>query len=182
MQIKLLIASLLITSVCFCQTRNGETFQKDYQIHVTRTKELIRIDGEINEAVWMQAQVANNFWQKYPDDKNKAITRTEVRTAYDDKFLYLAYTVYDSGKVFIQSLKRDNGHDGNDCVAVIIDPINTRNNGFFFIVNGFNAQSEDQLTASGGNGLNFSWDQTWYSQTKRYEDRWTAEIAIPFKS
>ncbi len=182
MQIRLLLAFILFNSACFCQTRNGETFQKDYQIHITKSKETIQIDGELNESIWQNAQIVTSFWQKYPDDKNKATKKTEVRTCYDEKFLYIGYTAYDSGKIFIQSLKRDNGHDGNDCVAVIIDPINTRSNGFFFIVNGYNAQSEDQLTSSGGNGLNFSWDQTWYSQTKRYADRWVAEIAIPFKS
>ncbi len=182
MNMKLLLFFLLITSAGFCQTRNGETFQKDYQIHISKTKEVVQIDGELNEHIWQNAEIVTSFWQKYPDDKNKATKKTEVRTSYDDKFLYIAYTAYDSGKIFIQSLKRDNGHDGNDCVAVIIDPINTRNNGFFFVVNAFNAQSEDQLTSSGGNGLNFSWDQKWYSQTKKYDDRWTAEIAIPFKS
>ncbi|MGS0112900.1 hypothetical protein ACUOIG_25115, partial [Escherichia coli] len=92
-----------------------------------------------------------------------------------------SFKAYDSGKAFIQSLKRDFGHDGNDCVAVILDPINTRNNGFFFVVNAYNAQSDDQINSSGG-GASFSWDQTWYSATKRSEGYWTAEIAIPFKS
>lgn len=178
-----LLLILLMVVVCssHAQVRNGETFQKDYQIHIGKTTESIKIDGIFDEAIWNKAEMVTSFWQKYPDDKNKAIQKTEVRTTYDDKFIYLAFTAYDSGKVFIQSLKRDIGHDGNDCIAVILDPVNNRNNGFFFVVNAFNAQSEDQLN-SAGNRISFSWDQTWYSETKRYKDRWTAEIAIPFKS
>jgi len=165
----------------FSQERNGENFQKNYQLHVKRTTNIINIDGEINELAWQQAQVATSFWQKYPDDKNKAIQQTEVRTLYDDKYLYISFKAYDSGKVFIQSLKRDIGHDGSDGVAVILDPINTRNNGFFFVVNAFNAQSEDQLSSTTEN-LSWSWDHTWFSETKRHAGYWTAEMAIPFKS
>jgi len=181
MQIKLLFACILFSSASFCQTRNGEAFQKDYQLHVKKTTNIINIDGEINELAWQQAQVATSFWQKYPDDKNKAIQQTEVRTLYDDKYLYISFKAYDSGKVFIQSLKRDIGHDGSDGVAVILDPINTRNNGFFFVVNAFNAQSEDQLSSTTEN-LSWSWDHTWFSETKRHAGYWTAEMAIPFKS
>lgn len=176
-----LFIALTCSIFLHAQVRNGEAFQKDYQIHMTRTNAPVKVDGVLDEPIWSNAQMVTSFWQKFPDDKNKATRKTEVRTAYDNKFIYIAYTAYDTGKVFIQSLKRDFGHDGNDCVAVIIDPMNTRNNGFFFIVNAFNAQSEDQLS-SAGNGLNFSWDQTWYSGTKRYDDKWTAEIAIPFKT
>jgi hypothetical protein len=181
MRILFLLIFSIGSLIVYGQERNGESFQKDYQIHITKIKEPIKIDGELDEPIWQNAQMVSSFWQKYPDDKNKATQKTEVRTAYDDKFIYISYTAYDSGKQFIQSLKRDNGHDNNDCVAVILDPINTRNNGFFFIVNAFNAQSEDQLVST-DDGLSFSWDQTWYSATKRYSDRWTAEMAIPFKS
>lgn len=174
--------SIFIFIQSYTQERNGEAFQKDYQIHIKKVPTPIKIDGFIQEDEWAGAKVINSLWQKFPDDKNKATRKTEVRTAYDDKYLYAAFTCYDSGKVFIQSLKRDFGHDGNDCVALILDPINTRNNGFFFIVNAFNAQSEDQLTVAGSDELNFSWDQKWISATQRYADRWVAEIAIPFKT
>jgi hypothetical protein len=181
MRFKGFLLALLLFQVAIAQQRNGETFQKDYQIHIGKTNDVITIDGELNEAAWQNAQMVTNFWQKYPDDKNKARSKTEVRTRYDNKFLYIAFKAYDSGKAFIRSLKRDGGHDGNDCVAVILDPINTRNNGFFFVVNAYNAQSEDQLN-SADEGTSFSWDQTWYSATKRTTDYWTVEMAIPFKS
>src|SRR5436190_1748408 len=59
-----------------------------------------------------------------------------------------------------------------------------KTNGFFFVVNAYNVQSDDILTANSGtdNGMNFSWDNKWLSATRIYPDRWTAEIAIPFKT
>lgn len=163
------------------QNVNGESFQKEYQLHIAKTSEPIKIDGEFTEGIWAKTATTSPFWKKYPNDEGRPQRNTEVKVTYDDKFLYFAVTAYDSGKAYIQSLKRDIGHDGNDGIGIIIDPTNQRTNGFFFVVNAFNAQSDDQLP-SADNGPTWSWDNKWHSATKRYEDKWTAEIAIPFKS
>ncbi|MFT3681720.1 MAG: DUF5916 domain-containing protein [Ferruginibacter sp.] len=179
---KQLIVLLLLFSCArsFAQQRDGETFQRDYRYEIEKTAEHIKIDGELNEAVWSTAAKTGDFWLKFPNDIGRPKNKTEVRVTYDDKFIYFGFTAQDSGKAFIQSLKRDNGHDGNDCVAIVLDPTNQRTNGFFFVVNAFNAQSEDQLPLPEENA--WSWDNKWYSATKRYPDKWTAEIAIPFKT
>ena len=55
-------------------------------------------------------------------------------------------------------------------------------NGFYFSVNPYNAQAEDLISSSADERLSFSWDNKWYSATKRFEDKWITEIAIPFKT
>ena len=179
--ISLTIALLIFACAhIHAQEANGIDFQKDYQLHISRTTTPITIDGIFDEAAWATAGTANDFWRKYPNDKGKATRKTDVKMLFDDNFLYFAFTSYDSGKVVVQSLKRDIGHDYNDGVAIILDPLNQRLNGFFFVLNAYNAQSEDQLHF--GTDLNYSWDNKWYSAVKRSADRWTAEIAIPFKT
>jgi hypothetical protein len=163
------------------QQRDGITFQKEYQLHISKISSPIKIDGELNESVWSTLETTTPFWKKFPNDEGRPQRKTEVKIAYDDKFLYFAFTAYDSGKAYIQSLKRDFGHDGSDGVGIVLDPTNQRTNGFFFVVNAFNAQSEDQLPFP-DDGPSWSWDNKWFSATKRYEDKWTAEVAIPFKS
>ncbi|ULQ57693.1 carbohydrate binding family 9 domain-containing protein [Flavihumibacter rivuli] len=163
------------------QQRDGESFQKEYRLPIRKSTVPIQVDGLFDEPVWQYAAKTGPFWRKYPNDEGRPVRNTEVRVTFDDKFLYVAFTAYDSGKAFVTSLKRDVGHDGNDGVAIVLDPLNQRASGFFFVVNAFNAQSEDQLTFT-SDGPNFSWDNKWYSATKRYPDRWTAEIAIPFKT
>ena len=165
----------------YAQQRDGVYFQKEYQLHISKITSPIKIDGELNEGVWSTLETTTPFWKKFPNDEGRPQRKTEVKIAYDDKFLYFAFTSYDSGKAYIQSLKRDFGHDGSDGVGIVLDPTNQRTNGFFFVVNAFNAQSEDQLPFS-DNGPSWSWDNKWFSATKRYQDKWTAEVAIPFKS
>ena len=143
----------------------------------------IKIDGILNEQCWDNATTIDSLWRKFPDDIGRSKVKTRIKIIYDNNNLYFGFICYDTGKSFIQTLKRDGGHDGNDCIAILLDPNNKHNNGYFFVLNALNAQSEDQKTNNGGNnGINWSWDSKWVSATKEYAGYWIAEIAIPFKS
>lgn len=177
---------VVVFIVCFCklnaQNINVESFQKDFQIHIAHSNSPVKIDGILDDSIWNIAEKKTDFFVKFPTDDVCPNNRTEVQVAYDDKFLYVAFTSYDSGKNIIQSLKRDIGHLDNDGVAIILDPQNSHTNGFIFVVNALNAQSEDQVSMNQDNQLSWSWNNKWFSATKRYKDRWTAEMAIPFKT
>ncbi len=183
--IKKIILLIAIFNCYFAQAQNASiaSFQKDYQIHITKIEEPIKIDGDLSEAVWSTLDTTSAFWRKFPTDIGRPARKTVVRVGYDDKFIYFGITCFDSTKPFIGNLKRDIGHDGSDGIGVILDPTNQKTNGFFFVVNALNAQSEDQLPFPDSDGPpSWSWDNKWFSGTKLYPDRWTAEIAIPFKS
>ena len=157
-------------------------FQKDYQLNINSTKNTIIIDGILDEPIWASLKPIGDFKKKYPNDIGAAKRQTEVLMTYDDKNLYFAFKAYDSGESIIQSLKRDIGHDGNDGVGIVIDPLNQKTNGFYFVLSALNVQSEDQLTGASSNKLEWSWDTKWFSATKNYGSYWIAEIMIPFKS
>ena len=159
---------------------SANAIQKKYQLNITKTNTPVKIDGLLDDVIWQTAEKATNFWQKFPKDNVKAIRNTIAKVAFDNNFLYVAFIVEDTGTAVIQSLKRDFGHDGQDGVAVVLDPLNLHTNGLFFVVNAFNSQSEDQLSANGD--INWSWDNKWYSATKQHANGWTAEMAIPFKT
>lgn len=153
--------------------------QETYQVGITKTNAKVKIDGQIDEEVWQQASVAQNFNRKWPTDVGLAEAKTEVRLLYDDNFLYVSAVCYINQRPVIQTLKRDVGHWGSDGVAILLDPMNQRNNGFLFGVNAGGAQMEGLTVV---NQTAFEWDAKWYSRVKIYQDRWVAEMAIPFKS
>lgn len=179
---RLLFAGLLtIPCTVRAQEKPDADFQQRFQLPVKKAAAAIKIDGLLDEADWQQAPPSSPFWRKYPSDHVRPKKQTEVKVAYDDQFLYFAFVAWDDGKRVAQSLKRDGGHELNDAVGIILDPINQRTSGFYFVLNAYNAQSDDQL--NGGSGqLTYSWDNKWYSATHQYPDRWTAEVAIPFKT
>ncbi len=157
-------------------------FQKNFQYTIQPTTNKMKIDGVLSESVWTTSQVAKDFKKKYPNDIGDPKSNTEVRVSYDNENLYFAFKVYDSGTAIIKGLKRDIGHDGNDGIGIILDPQNRKTNGFYFVVNALNVQSDDQLSNSFEDGPSWSWDSKWFSATKDYGSFWVAEIMIPLKS
>jgi Domain of unknown function (DUF5916)/Carbohydrate family 9 binding domain-like len=183
---KITLAFILIllfwsTNKLWSQGQDGSKYQEEFQIKIKQAIEPIKIDGFIDELSWKNADVAKDFWQKFPKDNLKAIRQTEVRATYDEKFIYFAAICYDTSQYVIQTLKRDTRFFESDGFCVFLDPVNKRSNGFLFGVSPLNVQTED-LIAANTEDLTFSWDNKWFSATKNYPDHWTVEIAIPLKT
>jgi hypothetical protein len=146
----------------------------------------VRVDGRLDEPVWQQGEWSGKFWQYFPFDSTLAVSRTEVKTARDEQYLYIAAVLYDSvpGEYVTQSLRRDFQGETVDGFAVILDPFQDQTNGFFFAINPFGVLSEG-LIANGGENpedLDLSWDNIWKGESQRNANSWTVEIAIPFKT
>ena len=66
------------------------------RLNIFQTDSKIKIDGELNESVWQNCDVATKFYQSVPVDTSYAKSKTEVMTTYDEKFLYIAAICYDT--------------------------------------------------------------------------------------
>lgn len=162
--------------------QNLSEFQKSFQFNIHPTTAPIKIDGILDEPVWASTEIAKSFNKKYPNDVGEAKHQTEVRITYDNENIYFGFKVYDSGKALIKGLKRDIGHFGSDAVGIMLDPLNKKTNGFYFVVSALNVQSDDQLSNTFEDQPSFSWDSKWFSATKDYGTYWIAEVMIPLKS
>ena len=184
-----------LTSILFVElvAQNKLNLQEIYQLSIGPTAERIKIDGSLDEEVWKTSAVATDFWVSFPMDGIRASPelKTLVRLTYDDEFIYVAAECIGPGPYIIQSLKRDNPlFWRGDAFGLVFDPVNERSNGFVFAVNPEAVQSESLITGQTGrrgnsgsvSGINGAWDNKWYSEVQILEDRWTVEIAIPFKS
>jgi len=149
----------------------------------TKTQSPIILDGNLDEIVWQKAQRAKDFYQNFPFDTSFAETKTEVMVCFDEQNLYFAFICYDENmdKPFVvQSLRRDFNGGRNDFVTVYMDTFADGTNGFTFGITPLGVVREALM--SDGVNLNPDWDNKWYSGAKIFEDRWVAEVAIPFKS
>lgn len=166
---------------------NAQQFNKsNYYYKVYKTDERITIDGDLSETIWQKTKPITNFYQHYPKDDVPADVNTEVKICYDDKYIYISAKCFeDSGVPVIQTLKRDDitKFAVSDGFSLVIDPINNDKNGYFFCVNLAGAQVDGTLSQSGGQPLaDVYWDNLWLAETKRYDDAYVFEIAIPFNS
>ena len=165
------------------QTAWSQKINKDYILKIGEISEEIVLDGRLEESIWETADVAENFSMILPQDDRKATQFSEVRMAYDDKNIYLAVIFFNNtikGDYVVESYKRDFSFGKNDNFLVAIDPFNNMTTGFAFGLNAYGAQWDG--TMYDGRSVDLNWDTKWYSEVAFDEKKWTAEIAIPFKS
>ena len=149
--------------------------------HVPTVREAPRIDGLLDEEVWLQAGRIDDFTQVRPIEGGPAEPRTEVLLMRDDTHLYLAFICWEPevGKMVLQNMSRDASLQDEDHVAFSLDTFRDRRNGYYFEVSAAGARG-DALIGDSGKRFNKPWDGFWKARTRVLEDRWIAEVAIPF--
>jgi hypothetical protein len=175
---------ILLVFMVMSQSAQGQN-KPDTPLGIRRASGPIVLDGVLDEDAWKNTPAAGDFWLNYPSDTIPPSFRTEARVTFDDKNLYVSFYCFDDEKPFVvQSLKRDFEFNLNDNVSFVIDPYNDHTNGFFFSLSPYNVQLEGTISSGGNFEFSYadSWDNKWYSATKRNGDHWVAEMAIPFKS
>jgi len=158
------------------------TVNQRFVIHARKITGAIKLDGIIDEADWLKAEVANDFYMVLPYDTGHSVAKSEIRMVYDDKAFYLAIIFHDTipGKRPVESLRKDFVFANNDNFLVFIDSFNDQTTGYSFGVNAAGALWDG--TMDKGQGVNLMWDCKWESKTKNYPDKWITEMRIPFKS
>lgn len=177
---KLFLFLLLpITVSVFCQTTIERNDVK-YNIHIRRTATPIKIDGILNEDAWQKAESAENFWQNFPYDSSTTKMPTIAKVCFDDNYLYISAICMQPRKYVVQSLRRDYPNGSSDIFFVHIDPFRDNLNGFYLAVTPFGVQKEGLIF--NGSDNNFDWDNKWFAEATRHDDKYIIEMAIPFKT
>lgn len=140
----------------------------------------IVVDGNLTETEWSLCEVGSNFSEIDPHDDREAPVKTEVRCVYDDNNIYFAFTCYDynMNKLRVHLSDRDNMWQ-DDFVGLILDTYSDNKEGYEVFANPYGIQGDATWTP---NNENDSYDLVFTSDSKIYKDRWTVEIAVPFKS
>lgn len=174
--------TLLISCSTFINSKAQSNFNyaEKYKVKIKKTTEIVKVDGELNEAVWKKADVASGFWQSIYRDDTAPKYQTEIQLTYNDQYIFVGITCFDTLPYINSTLKRDTRPNYSDVLALMLDPMNQHASAFIFCVSAYNVQYEDMYSTS--YEINWTWDNKWISATKQYKDRWTSEMAIPFKS
>lgn len=149
---------------------------------VTATGAEIVIDGSLDEAPWRRSPKIGNLVQRIPRAGAKPTERTEVTLLYDDDNLYIGVMCYDSepNRVLASQMARDARLNPDDRLSIILDTFRDQSNAFYFSTNPNGALVDGLVFANGE--TNEDWDAIWIVKTRRSDQGWSAEFAIPFKS
>jgi len=84
-----LASGLLLLASTTAWSHQGPTLQ------TSRATGPISIDGRLDEDAWAAAAVADQFFQRDPNEGEPATERTEVRVGFSDETLYVGVVCYD---------------------------------------------------------------------------------------
>jgi hypothetical protein len=141
-----------------------------------------RIDGVVDEAIWQDALLIEDFHQYEPVEYAEPSQKTKVWIYYSDDALYIAsfFEETDVSKISANVLRQGQNLNSDDILAVILDPYLDRRNGYRFEVNPNGVRWEglfQNVTEIEGN-----WDGIWQADASRAENGWYSEMKIPFQT
>ena len=152
-------------------------------VRAVRIAEPIRLDGRLDESIYSEVLPIDGFIQQDPDEGAPTTEKTETWIFFDDDNIYVSARCWDSHpeREVGNEMRRDaQGITNNEHVIVIFDTFHDRRNGMFFQTNILGAQRDALITDE--SAQNTDWNAVWDVKTARFDQGWTAEFSIPFKS
>ena len=159
-----------------------ETFPPPVQPQIfqsVRAEGPIQIDGKLTEADWLSVSAITEFIQKNPNQGDSSSYPTEVRILYDHNYLYIGATCFQpKSEIIVKNLERDFRYFRNDLLGIALDGFLDQRNALVFQVTPLGNLRDMQVID--GKRFNTDWNAIWQADTQIFEDRWEAEIAIPW--
>jgi hypothetical protein len=152
------------------------------QIEPVRASEPPAIDGILEDPVWQGPPLELSEWLSYnPLNGEKLSQHTEVRVAYDDRYLYFAFHCLDPepGKVRSTISRRDNMWN-DDWVGFGLDSVGNGQSSYDMFINPAGVQGDILTTPSAGEQTAPDW--AWESAGRRTDQGYDVEVRLPLTS
>jgi hypothetical protein len=143
------------------------------------TGEPPRIDGRLDDEVWLLADSRDDFVQNEPDNMQPPRERTAMQIAYDDRTLYIAIrcSVLDPANITTGLGRRDN-LPPSDLLRLSFDPRHDHQTAYVFETNPSGMQSDYLFYDDTRQSPDY--DAIWDVKTAISPEGWAAEYSIPF--
>ncbi|MFY7707774.1 MAG: DUF5916 domain-containing protein [Flavobacteriales bacterium] len=174
----MIIRFLFITAIFFATQRSYAQYENKV-LQAVRCVEAPKLDGSLNEAVWLNAPVAAGFVMQSPTPGVPLPQNTEVKIIYDDEAIYVGFMNFDTAPDSI--LKQLSGRDGDgnsDYCGITFSCYQDGINGLSFFVTPTSEQWDARIT--NGEDEDTSWNAIWDCRTSITPEGWIAEFKIPF--
>lgn len=152
-------------------------------VRAVRLTTPLQIDGRLDEEIYQLVSAVGDFIQSEPDEGLPETERTEAWIFFDQRNVYVSVRCWDSrpDQIVAQELRRDHGNIfQGDNVTVSFDTFDDKRTGFWFQTNPLGALREALVISAGI--VNVDWNTVWDVKSRRFDQGWTTEMAIPFKS
>ena len=164
-----------------------EVVARDAQGRVTMRaiplNEPLVLDGLLDERLYRDVDPVTDLIQQEPDEGAPATDQTEVWVSFDADTLYVSTRAWseDPGRIIANVMNRDSFNMyGNETITVVLDTFYDRRNAFAFTTNAVGGLFDSLITDE--RSQNVDWNTVWDVQVGRFDQGWTMEMAVPFKS
>ena len=169
---------LLPLTLCFSYPSYGNGEKTHNAVRVETPP---KIDGVLDEDVWINAPIATSFYQIEPQPGNASSQKTEVKVLYDNTAIYIGAMLYDSSpdSILKELGDRDVGENNADLFGVFFDTYNDDLNCFAFVISASGVQTDLKFFPG---GEDVAWDAVWKSEVKITDKGWVVELKIPYSA
>ena len=152
-------------------------------VRATRVADPITLDGALDEDVYLRIEPIDGFLQQEPHEGQPATQKTDVWLLYDDTNIYVAARCWstDPSRIVANEMRRDSfANFQNDNFSVLFDTFHDRRNGVQFQLTPLGGMSDSLITDE--RDSNRDWNTVWDARARRFDQGWTVEFVIPFRS
>lgn len=164
------------------EVKTDSTFRPQIKpsLNITRRQGEITIDGDLDDAGWLNAATAKDFTASFPVPNQQPPVQTFAKITYDDEYLYVAMIAKDPHPEAIRAsmVGRDN-ISNDDFMGIILDTYGDGTRAFEIYCNPLGVQEDLFWSANNEDG---SYDMIYQSEAKITATGWQSEMKIPFKS
>ena len=141
------------------------------------------IDGHLDDPIWQTANTIDYLTESEPVEGRRSAPGTRIMIARDEHALYIGVECMEPepDKMVMQRMNRDSYLREDDRIQFVFDTFHDGKSAYFFQMSAAGSRG-DALIGDNGNRFNKRWDTFWEGRTQILEDRWTVEIAIPFRA
>jgi hypothetical protein len=158
-----------------------ETSESGMITSINRTSVAPVIDGVLDDAVWANAVVVDDFHQINPQEYGEPSEKTEVYLLFDSDAIYVGARMFDGNASGISAsmLRQGASLRWEDRLKVILDPFNNKRSGYEFEVNSNGVRGGGLYK---GEQVDRDWEGIFEVASQRDAEGWTTEFRIPFKT
>lgn len=141
----------------------------------------IRIDGRLDEEVWLKTIPLTDFVQKEPTEGAPPTDQMEVRFAYDDSALYVGARMSTRNAPEIQApLGRRDNTAQTEHIWIWFDTFLDRRTAVAFGVTASGVRLDRFHPSDNEDNSDAGFEPVWEARTTSTADGWSAELWIPF--
>ena len=138
----------------------------------------IKLDGKIDEEIWLQTPAHDNMVVTEPDTGAKPAYSTLSRFIYTKRGLYVSAVMQQPADTLVNRLSARDQYLNRDAFHITVDPSSTGLYGYWFEVGLGGSLLDGKVVPE--RAFSEQWDGPWQGASTVTADGWSAELFLPW--